>query len=89
MSERHVGQPGDHVSRIADENGFGSWETLWDHPDNAELKAKRKNPNVLAEGDEVAIPEKKKKQGEEEEEELGPSGPGELPAHQPPTGGDL
>jgi hypothetical protein len=62
VSEKHVVEAGDHVSRLADENGFGSYATIWDHPDNADLKAKRKNPNVLARGDEVAIPEKKTKQ---------------------------
>ncbi|TVQ62671.1 MAG: peptidoglycan-binding protein [Phycisphaerales bacterium] len=50
----------DDMSSIADATGF-FWSTLWDHPDNAALKDKRKNPNVLAPGDEVVIPELRKK----------------------------
>lgn len=43
------------MASIADEYGF-FWETLWALPQNAALKAKRKNPNVLMVGDEVKIP---------------------------------
>lgn len=41
---------------IADNYGF-SWETVWNHPDNAELKQRRENPNVLFPGDVVVVPE--------------------------------
>jgi hypothetical protein len=44
------------IPSIAKDNGF-FWRTLWNHPDNAALKAKRKDPNVLMEGDEVTIPD--------------------------------
>ncbi len=44
------------IPSIAKENGF-FWKTLWNHPDNAALKTKRKDPNVLMEGDEVTIPD--------------------------------
>jgi hypothetical protein len=44
------------MSSIAYENGF-FWKTLWNHPSNADLKSKRKNPNVLMEGDVVFIPD--------------------------------
>lgn len=49
-------QPGDCMSSIAFENGF-FWKTLWNLPENAALKAKRKNPNVLMTGDIVHVPE--------------------------------
>jgi N-acetylmuramoyl-L-alanine amidase len=48
-------QPGDCVSSIAFQNGF-FWKTLWNLPENAALKAQRKNPNVLMTGDVVSIP---------------------------------
>ena len=44
------------MSSIAYENGF-FWKTLWNLGQNADLKAKRKNPNVLMEGDTVHIPD--------------------------------
>ena len=44
------------IPSIAKENGF-FWKTLWNHPDNADLKAKRKDPNILMQGDQVTIPD--------------------------------
>jgi hypothetical protein len=54
-------QQGDCMSSIAYENGF-FWKTLWNLPQNAALKAKRKNPNVLLAGDIVYIPDLRVKQ---------------------------
>jgi len=42
-------------------HGF-TWQTLWNHSDNAELKSKRKNPNILYPGDVVMIPDKSTKE---------------------------
>lgn len=52
---------GDCVSSIAKEHGF-FWETLWNLGANAELKNKRKDPNILEPGDELEIPELRKKE---------------------------
>jgi hypothetical protein len=48
----------DRVPVIAAAKGFVRWRTVWDFAGNAELNAKRENPNVLWDGDEVAIPSK-------------------------------
>jgi len=44
-------EQGDHLPRIADENGFSDWHTIWDDPNNASLRAQRQDPGVLAPGD--------------------------------------
>jgi hypothetical protein len=57
MTERRIIGPGDHATRVVHDAGFARLETVWDHPDNAELKQRRDNPSVLARGDELALPE--------------------------------
>ena len=47
---------GDSIPSIAKKNGF-FWETVWNHPKNGGLKAKRKDPNILFPGDEVFVPD--------------------------------
>jgi hypothetical protein len=49
------------MASIADNYGF-FWQTLWNLPENADLKQKRKNPNILLAGDIVAIPDKRFKE---------------------------
>lgn len=61
MAKQHVVQQGEHISVIARQNGFFHFETLWNHPANATLKARRQNPNVLHPGDVVTIPDKRRK----------------------------
>ncbi len=57
----HTVAQGEHLSSIAAKYGFQKVATIWDHPDNAELKAERKNPHILLPGDKVVIPEKQRK----------------------------
>ena len=54
----HTVQPGEHLSRIAAQYGFFDQRTIWDHPQNAALKALRDSPNVLNPGDVLFIPDK-------------------------------
>lgn len=48
---------GDYLSKIAADNGFTDYHTIWDHPNNANLKQQRQNPNVLYPGDQLFIPD--------------------------------
>ena len=57
MSNRRIVGPGDHAVRIAHNAGFTRLESVWDLPDNAELRQRRPNPCVLARGDTIAVPE--------------------------------
>lgn len=61
MPVQHPVAEGDCVSTIAAAHGL-FWKTVWEHPDNAELKKKRGDPNQLHEGDVVVVPERRAKQ---------------------------
>ncbi|HLT37850.1 MAG TPA: peptidoglycan-binding protein [Enhygromyxa sp.] len=58
----HVVVPGDCLYRIAQQYGFADWRTIYDHPDNAEFRELRPNPNLIYPGDEIHIPEPEPKQ---------------------------
>ena len=55
-------QQGDCLSSIAAAHGFSTWKLIWDDASNAELKQKRKDPNVLYPGDILNLPDKDLKQ---------------------------
>jgi hypothetical protein len=57
----YVVGPGDCLSSIAKRFGF-RWETLWELPENADLRSVRKNPNILLPGDKLTIPDLRKKE---------------------------
>jgi hypothetical protein len=57
-------EQGDHLPGIANENGFSDWHTIWDDPNNAQLRQQRTDPGVLAPGDRLYIPDKKQSDGE-------------------------
>ena len=57
---RHVAQ-GECICSIAKATGH-FWEVLWNHSTNAELKRRRRDPNVLLPGDAVFLPHKRPKE---------------------------
>jgi N-acetylmuramoyl-L-alanine amidase len=54
----HTIRPGDCLANIAYEHGL-LVETVWDHPDNAGLRERRPDMNILMPGDVVRIPERR------------------------------
>src|SRR5207302_11207333 len=59
MAGSYTVKQGDHVPGIAWRFGFSDYLVIWNHPNNAELKKKRQNPNVLYPGDSLYIPDRK------------------------------
>jgi N-acetylmuramoyl-L-alanine amidase len=57
----HTVEQGEYLASIAKDYGFADWRTIYDHPNNAELKKTRPNPNILLPGDEIFIPDKELK----------------------------
>jgi hypothetical protein len=62
MEDYYTVKQGDHLSKIAKDNGFTDYTVIWDHPNNSDLKKQRQNPNVLLPGDQIFIPDMEQKQ---------------------------
>jgi Putative peptidoglycan binding domain/LysM domain len=58
MSTLHVVQQGECLSSIARQYGFPDYTKVYNHPDNAEFKRARPDPNVIFPGDQLMIPDK-------------------------------
>jgi Putative peptidoglycan binding domain/LysM domain len=61
MMTTHTVKQGEHLSQIAARYGFHDRDAIWNHPQNADLRGKRKNPNVLFPGDQLFIPDKEQR----------------------------
>ncbi len=61
MPIRHTIKQGESVISLSELHGLFA-ETIWNDPANAELKAKRKDMNVLMPGDVLVIPDKRLKE---------------------------
>jgi len=53
----HIVQQGECLSSLAARFGLAGWKQLYEHAANEKLRKKRPNPNVLAPGDEVVVPD--------------------------------
>jgi N-acetylmuramoyl-L-alanine amidase len=58
MAVSYEVKQGDCIFSIAFQHGFFA-DTIWNHPNNKDLKEKRKDPNVLMPGDTVYVPDKR------------------------------
>lgn len=55
MPTPYTVKPGDTLSAIARKHGM-SWQDIYNHPDNADFRRKRPNPNLIYPGDVIMIP---------------------------------
>jgi hypothetical protein len=62
MPTSHTVRLGDCFGSLAKAHGFGDHAALYDDAANAALKGQRPNPNVLAEGDVVSVPDRAAKE---------------------------
>jgi putative peptidoglycan binding protein len=53
----HTVSQGEWIGKIAHDYGISNWRTIYDHGENADLRAARPDPNLLYEGDRVFVPE--------------------------------
>ena len=58
MEVKHTVRHGEHLAAIAHRYGFRTINAIWDHPANADLRARRRTPNILAPGDVLVVPER-------------------------------
>jgi N-acetylmuramoyl-L-alanine amidase len=58
MSRMHSVSQGETMISIAIRYGFSNWRRIWESPRNAQLRQQRGNPHVLAEKDQVFIPDR-------------------------------
>ncbi|APR75990.1 Hypothetical protein A7982_01337 [Minicystis rosea] len=62
MSVVHVVEQGECLTTIAHRYGFGDWHAIYDHADNAKLRKKRPDPDLLFPGDTIVIPDRAAKE---------------------------
>ncbi len=58
MAPYHTVKQGECLTSIAKLYGFSNYRTIYAHPQNADFRKKRPNPNVIYPGDEIFIPER-------------------------------
>ncbi len=61
MPTNHTVKEGESLITIAKQYGFLNWRTIYDAPENAELRRTRGRPNAILPGDVVSVPDKKPK----------------------------
>lgn len=59
MAATYIVKNGESLAEIIYRHGFSSWRTVYENPSNSKLRQKRQNPNVLASGDKIVLPDKR------------------------------
>lgn len=54
----YVVKQGDTLSLIAKQFKLANWETIYNHPDNADFRKNRPNPNLIYPGDKLIVPQR-------------------------------
>lgn len=67
MSSPYTVKSGDSLSAIAAAHGIGSWQEIYNHPDNAAFRELRPNPDLIKPGDQLFIPTKDETGGSSDE----------------------
>jgi len=62
MPKTHTVKQGEHMAGIVCQYGFEDYKPVWEDGANADLKGRRKNPNVLSPGDQLTIPDREQKE---------------------------
>jgi N-acetylmuramoyl-L-alanine amidase len=62
VSDWHTVKRGEVLQHIASDEGFFDPDSIWNAPENADLRKQRPDPNVLVEGDRIFIPDKTPKE---------------------------
>jgi hypothetical protein len=62
LPQKHIVEAGECLSSIARTYGFVNWRVIWNDKGNADLRKRHPNPDIIAPGDEIVIPEKKPKE---------------------------
>jgi hypothetical protein len=57
MGSWHTVEQGEFLAQIARDAGFHDPDTVWNAPENSDLRQQRKDPHVLTPGDRVFIPD--------------------------------
>jgi N-acetylmuramoyl-L-alanine amidase len=58
MATYYTAKQGDCLSSIAHQFGFADWRTIYNDPNNADLRNLRPNPNIIYPNDSIYIPDK-------------------------------
>ena len=61
MPTTHTVAQGETLTRIAKQYGLGSWQKIYNHPDNGDFRALRDNPDLIYPGDKIVIPDLEQK----------------------------